>query len=101
MAKAARHSFSDGGLARPGLFFMHYVYLIRSIKHPQRKYIGQTDDIVRRLSVHNSGGSIFTRDFRPWELVLFLGFENKSKAIGFEKHLKSGAGRAFAKKRFW
>lgn len=80
---------------------MHYVYLIRSTKFPKRKYIGQTDDVVRRLSVHNSGGSIFTKDFRPWELVMFLGFKSKSQAIEFEKYLKSGAGRAFANRRFW
>ena len=80
---------------------MHYVYLIRSIKHPQKKYIGQTDDIVRRLSVHNSGGSIFTKDFRPWELEMFLGFKSKSKAIAFEKYLKSGSGRVFSARRFW
>jgi len=32
---------------------------------------------------------------------LFLGFKSKTRAIEFEKYLKSGAGRAFAKRRFW
>jgi len=80
---------------------MHYVYLIRSVNFPNKKYIGQTDDFDRRLSVHNSGGSIYTKDFRPWELELFLGFKDKSKAIAFEKYFESGSGRVSAKRRFW
>jgi len=32
---------------------------------------------------------------------MFLGFDDRFKAAAFEKYLKSGAGRAFAKKRFW
>lgn len=80
---------------------MFYVYLIRSIKFPEQKYIGHTDNLKERLETHNSGGSVFTKLHRPWKLVMFLGFEDKLQATAFEKYLKSGAGRAFAKKRFW
>ena len=80
---------------------MYYVYLLRSINFPERKYIGHTDNLKERLETHNSGGSIHTKTYRPWELVIFLGFKDKLKATAFEKYLKSGAGRAFAKKRFW
>jgi putative endonuclease len=52
------------------------------------------------ISNHLSG-SIHTRQHRPWELIMFMGFKDKLKATAFEKYLKSGAGRAFAKKRFW
>jgi len=34
-------------------------------------------------------------------MVLFLGFKDKLRATVFEKYLKSGSGRAFAKKRLW
>ncbi len=80
---------------------MFYVYLIRSIKFPEQKYIGHTDNLKERLETHNSGGSIYTKIYRPWELVMYLAFQTKDTAIKFEKYLKSGAGRAFAKKRFW
>ena len=46
-------------------------------------------------------GSIHTKSYRPWKLQMFLGFQAQKEAIRFEKYLKSGAGRAFAKKRFW
>ncbi len=80
---------------------MHYVYLIRSLSHPNQTYIGNTVNLNQRLETHNSGGSIHTRQHRPWELVLFLGFKDKLKATAFEKYLKSGSGSAFAKKRLW
>ncbi len=80
---------------------MHYVYLIRSLSRPDKTYIGNTVNLMQRLDIHNSGGSIHTKKDRPWELILFLGFKDKLKATVFEKYLKSGSGSAFAKKRFW
>jgi putative endonuclease len=80
---------------------MFYVYLIQSIIHPEQKYIGHTDNLKERLDTHNSGSSIYTKPYRPWKLVMCLGFEDKLKATAFEKYLKSGSGNAFAKKRFW
>jgi len=80
---------------------MHSGYLIKSIKYPEQKYIGNTAYLKQRFETHNSGGSIHTKMYRPWKLVMFFGFADKLKATAFEKYLKSGAGRAFAKKRFW
>ena len=36
---------------------MHYVYLIRSISHPDQTYVGLTDHVENRLKKHNEGGS--------------------------------------------
>lgn len=64
-------------------------------------YIGYTTDLYGRLKKHNEGGSVYTSADRPWKLVMYLCFEDKSRAIEFEKYLKSGSGNAFAKKRLW
>jgi predicted GIY-YIG superfamily endonuclease len=80
---------------------MKYVYLIRSKSHPKQNYIGITSDLQKRLIVHNNGGSIHTSKFKPWELVTYMGFADASKALEFERYLKTGSGRAFAKKRLW
>lgn len=80
---------------------MYYVYLLKSIPFPDQKYVGHTDNLLERLATHNSGGSVHTKPYRPWKLVMCMGFEDKLKATAFEKYLKSGAGRAFAQKRFW
>lgn len=80
---------------------MHYVYLLRSLKNSSKTYIGLTADIEQRLEVHNTGGSVHTAKFRPWELVMYLAFASEEKASDFEKYIKIGSGHAFAKKRFW
>jgi putative endonuclease len=77
-----------------------FVYIIRSIGQPSRYYVDITSDVVRRLAMHNSGGSVHTAALRPWELVAAIEFTKESSAIAFEKYLKSGSGRAFAKRHF-
>ncbi len=40
-----------------------------------------------------------TSKFRPWRLKTYIAFNDVKQAFAFEKYLKSGSGRAFAKKR--
>ncbi len=51
---------------------MHYVYILQSKNFPDENYIGQTDDVLQRFYVHNSGGSPHTTKDKPWELVSVL-----------------------------
>ena len=80
---------------------MKYVYLVRSESHPEKSYVGVTSDLKKRLAAHNSGISLYTAKFKPWKLVSYIAFSETSKALSFERYLKSGSGRAFAKKRLW
>jgi putative endonuclease len=77
-----------------------FVYVLRSTVAPTHCYVGLTSDVGTRLAVHNSGGSRHTSLERPWQLVVSLEFANESSAVRFEKYLKSGSGRAFAKRHF-
>jgi len=58
-----------------------YCYLLVSLRHSNVTYIGQTNNIRRRLREHNSGyGAMQTSDerLRPWALLSFVcGFEGK------------------------
>lgn len=76
------------------------VYVLRSVNHPDRYYTGLTDNVQRRLEVHNSGGSKHTAPLRPWTLVAFTEFAHVDSAVSFEKYLKTGSGRAFSKRHF-
>ncbi len=80
---------------------MFYVYLIRSIPFSDQVYVGITEDLKKRLETHNFGGSVHTAKYKPWELIVYMGFQNEVKARQFEKYSKSGSGRFFAKKRLW
>ena len=68
---------------------MYYVYLLRSLKNPHQTYIGYTINLLQRLDTHNSGGSVHTKNGRPWKLVMYLAFESEQKALAFEKYIKS------------
>jgi predicted GIY-YIG superfamily endonuclease len=65
----------------------------------QSYYTGFTTDVEARLKKHNSGAVEYTSVKRPWKLAWYCCFEDKMKALHFEKYLKSGSGFALARKR--
>jgi putative endonuclease len=74
------------------------VYIIRSDVDPSRHYVGITSDIAGRLDWHNHGPSGYTVSDRPWSLLVAAHFSTEKAAVRFERYLKSGSGRAFAKR---
>jgi predicted GIY-YIG superfamily endonuclease len=78
---------------------MHYVYIIQSISHPDQRYIGYSADLKKRMAFHNAGKSPHTAKYRPWQLLFYSAFPDKTKALEFEAYLKSHSGKAFAAKR--
>lgn len=78
---------------------MYFVYILESIRTYKKFYVGYTLDVEARLKKHNEGGSVHTKDHKPWNLVTYLCFTDKQKALEYEKYLKSHSGRAFMKKR--
>jgi predicted GIY-YIG superfamily endonuclease len=73
---------------------MHYVYLLKSLARSEERYVGSTTDLRERLADHNAGRSSHTAKFKPWTLVTYVAFSDKSKAEQFERYLKSGSGHS-------
>jgi predicted GIY-YIG superfamily endonuclease len=73
-----------------------FVYIIRSVKHPQKRYIGISADVAARVSAHNGGQNRATAPWKPWDLDVTIEFRTERLALRFERYLKSGAGHAFA-----
>jgi predicted GIY-YIG superfamily endonuclease len=72
------------------------VYLLHSLSFQERWYTGYTTKpIEHRLFDHNNGEVTSTRRYAPWELVTYIVFTDKEKAVAFERYLKSGSGIAF------
>jgi putative endonuclease len=65
----------------------YFTYIIKS-KIKDRYYIGSTDNLNRRLTMHNEGNTISTKPYIPWQLVYYEKFAVKSEALKREKHLK-------------
>ena len=76
---------------------MSYFVYIRKNDY-NKYYVGHTKDVQARLYEHNRGAVNATKYKLPWKLNWYCQFGDKKKAIAFEKYLKSGSGRAFAKK---
>ena len=74
------------------------VLLQNSEYQTSRKYWNK---LKERLKKHNEGGSIHTAKYKPWKLIVYLGFQDKCKAMAFETYLKTGSGYSFSKNRFW
>jgi predicted GIY-YIG superfamily endonuclease len=76
------------------------VYIVRSDNFPSRHYTGITSDVRARLQWHNRSTSGYGVRYRPWSLVVSIEFPTEPAARRFERYLKSGSGRAFAKRHF-
>lgn len=78
---------------------MHYVYILRSLAHLDRHYVGVTADLRSRLQKQNAGEVSHTSKHLPWTTKTYVAFSDEKQAFAFEKYLKPPSGRAFAKKR--
>lgn len=78
---------------------MKVAYILQSTLNPERFYTGITDNMEARLEAHNSGQVPHTSKYKPWRVKTYITFADEVQAFAFEKYLKSGSGRAFAKKR--
>jgi putative endonuclease len=75
---------------------MFYVYVLKN-KQAGKRYIGQTNDLNRRIAEHNGKGTnpkCYTRKFPGlWQLIYSEEYPTRSEAMKREKWLKSGIGR--------
>jgi predicted GIY-YIG superfamily endonuclease len=77
-----------------------YAYILSSGKDPTAHYTGCTKDLNMRLKKHNKGDVSHTAKLRPWKIETAIRFSSPDKAKAFEKYLKSGSGREFARRHF-
>ena len=77
-----------------------FVYVLRSDRNARRHYVGFTSDVTKRLEWHNAGQNEHTVGDRPWHVLVTLEFRTAAAAGQFERYLKTGSGRAFAKRHF-
>jgi predicted GIY-YIG superfamily endonuclease len=76
-----------------------YVYILRC--SDKSIYTGCTNNLTNRIERHNSGQVKATRRVYPAKLITYIAFTDKYKAYNFERYLKQGSGRAFAKRHLY
>jgi len=75
----------------------YYVYILRC--NDGNFYTGCTGNLKERILRHQKGWVPITKDRIPVKLLWCCAFPDRTKAFAFEQYLKTGSGRAFAKKR--
>ena len=75
-----------------------YVYILVSQANETIHYTGITRDLEQLLLEHNRGTCPHTSQHRPWRIETAIAFKSESKARKFEKYLKSGFRREFARR---
>ena len=94
-------ALQDYGLAgQPPMTRFVYVYILVSEVDASVHYTGIAADLAQRLSDHNRGHCRHTAKFKPWRIETAMAFASETKARAFEKYLKSGSGREFARRHF-
>ena len=74
------------------------VYVLKNTDIPPRYYTGLTSNVAARLMFHNRGLCLHTATALPWCIDVVVEFADESRAVAFEKYLKSGSGVAFSKR---
>ncbi|HEY4755448.1 MAG TPA: GIY-YIG nuclease family protein [Ignavibacteriaceae bacterium] len=70
----------------------YFVYILKS-KKDNKRYIGFTNNLDRRINEHNSGLVKSTKNRKPLILIYTEEFERKTEAMAREKFFKTGKGR--------
>ena len=67
---------------------IYYVYMLKSKRVKPVTYVGYTNNLKKRISLHNAGkGAKFTRG-RKWMLIYKEKFKSKKEAISREYYIK-------------
>ena len=66
---------------------MNYTYIVKC--SDETFYTGWTNDLEKRIEMHNSGkGAKYTKARMPVELVYYEAFDTKEEAMSREWHIK-------------
>jgi len=67
---------------------IYYVYMLKSMSVKPITYVGYTNNLKKRITLHNSGkGAKFTRG-RKWVLIYKEKYNSKKEAISREYYIK-------------
>jgi putative endonuclease len=77
-----------------------YVYILANEIDLSIHYTGITRNLSVRMRDRNRGNCPHTAKYKPWKIETAIAFTSEVKARAFEKYLKTGSGREFARRHF-
>ena len=79
---------------------MQYVYILKS-KLNADLYVGCTNNLEKRIQLHNSKKVQSTKTKAPYTLIHYEAFIHPKDAFERERYLKTGWGKTFIKKNLF
>lgn len=77
-----------------------FVYVLKSGDPVPHDYVGLTADVDARTAAHDDGQCPHTAAVTTWRGHVVIAFSSQRTAARFERYLKSGSGRSFARRHF-
>ena len=65
----------------------YWVYILFS-ENLNKYYVGSTNDLEKRLSVHNKGGKKYTTKGISWVLIKYYSCDFRKEAMQLERKIK-------------
>ena len=67
---------------------MYYVYMLQSKSDKPVTYVGYTNNLKKRIILHNSGKGAKFKSGRKWMLIYKEKYKSKKEAISRENYIK-------------
>jgi len=77
----------------------YYTYVLKSLKN-KNIYVGSTQNIEKRIDLHNAGKVKSTKAYKPWELLEYEAHNSRSEAVLRERFLKTHQQKEILKRRY-
>ena len=77
----------------------YFVYFLQSLKNNDL-YVGSTENLEKRVGLHNAGKVKSTKAYRPWRVLGFEEFGSRSEAVVREKFYKAHQQKEILKNRY-
>lgn len=77
----------------------YFVYFLQSLKNNDL-YVGSTENLEKRVALHNAGKVKSTKAYRPWKVLGFEEFDSRSAAVVREKFYKAHQQKEILKKKY-
>jgi putative endonuclease len=71
-----------------------YVYILQSVAL-RTFYVGQTQNVEKRLSEHNGEMARYTKVGQPWKIVWFQEVLSRNEALVLERKVKKRGAKRF------
>ncbi|MEK7496867.1 MAG: GIY-YIG nuclease family protein [Patescibacteria group bacterium] len=78
----------------------YFVYILQSLVNGDI-YIGSTENINNRVSLHNSGRVKSTKGYKPWKLLETHEYITRSEAVKAERFFKTGQQKEILKNKYF